>query len=63
MDDDCFTNMLTYKSFLDQIDVFFCIDHETDEDYKCDERNWELNSAILLYNYALACKRTAQQHD
>lgn len=60
MDDECFTNFLAYQSFLDQIDVAFRIDHETEEEYKFDERNWELNSAILLYNYALACKRTAQ---
>lgn len=63
MDDDCFTKLLKYKSFLDQIDVVFRIDHEADNgEYKCEKRNWELNSAILLYNYALGCKRAAQDY-
>lgn len=63
MDDDCFAKLLVYKSFLDQIDVVFRIDHESDNDeYNTSDisRNWELNSAILLYNYALACKIASQ---
>lgn len=62
MDDDCFVKLLAYNSCLDQIDIVFPIDHETDEEYKCDRHNWELNSAILLYNFALACKRAVYSH-
>jgi hypothetical protein len=59
MDDDCFVNILQYHQFLDKVDFVFRIDKQCDEEYKtCDDsRHWELNSAILLYNYAIACKR------
>jgi hypothetical protein len=67
MDESCFATLLQCQPFIDQFDFALRIEDETHGD-DCGEwensipPNWELNSAILLMNYAVAFIRASEDN-